>query len=55
MNKSDFISNLIRKLDDCDTLDRQNYNDEKDQLCDIYELIDEYLKDFTIIQGKIIQ
>lgn len=29
MNKSDFISNLIRKLDDCDTLDRQNYNDEK--------------------------
>lgn len=55
MSKRDFINNLINKLEDNDTLDRQNYNDHKEQISDIYDVIDEYLEDFMIIQGQIIQ
>lgn len=55
VTKIEFITNLIQKLDINDTLDSQNYNHKKEQLCDIYKLIDEYLDDFTIVEGSILK
>lgn len=55
MSKNDFINNLIMKLNDLECLDSNNYNSPEDQKCDIYDIIDEYLNDFTLIQGRAIE
>ena len=54
MTKRDFIQRLIEKLDDADELDKHNYYNTSDQIKEIYDIMADYVEDYTIVQGFIV-